>query len=216
VEHGSTHGWSIRRPYRRTLDGMLKDVTIGCLQAVGFAWLLAAGYFAIRRTGSVWDRLRQFAVTLFPEPWLIVGVPVVLVVLRLTPHSWWTALEWRNPGLAVLGTVCVVVSAALMLWARWVLGAMWAGRPLVQEEHELCTAGPYRLVRHPIYTGIAGLALGGTLVVGFGQMVLVLPATLAFLAWRVRVEDRLMAATFGDRFRAYRSEVRALLPVPRS
>jgi protein-S-isoprenylcysteine O-methyltransferase Ste14 len=203
------------------LDGMtelrsvLDAVTTWCLQGVGIAWLLAAGYFAVRRDGSVKDRLRQFAVTLFPEPWLIVGVPVVLVALRVVPRSWWRALEWWNPGLAVLGTLCAVASAALMLWARWVIGAMWAGRPLVQDKHELCTAGPYRLVRHPIYTGIAGLALGGTLVAGFGQLLLVLPVTLAFLGWRVRVEDRLMTATFGDRFRAYRGQVRALLPVPR-
>ncbi len=197
------------------LRSVLDAVTTWCLQGVGIAWLLAAAYFALRRTGSAGDRLRQFAVTLFPEPWLIVGIPVVAVVLRLTPHSWWTSLKWWNPGLAVLGAVCVVLSAALMLWARWVLGAMWAGRPLVQERHELCTAGPYRVVRHPIYTGMAGLAVGATLVVGFGQMVLVLPVTLAFLAWRVRVEDRLMSVTFGDRFTAYRREVRALIPLPR-
>jgi len=136
------------------------------------------------------------------------------VVLRLVPRSFWRSVQWWNPELAVLGTLCVVLSAALMLWARWVIGAMWAGRPLVQEQHELCTAGPYRLVRHPIYTGMAGLALGGTLVAGFGQLLLVLPVTLAFLGWRVRVEDRLMTATFGDRFRAYRGQVRALLPLP--
>ncbi len=202
------------------LDGMtelrsvLDVVTTGCLQGVGVAWLLAAGYFAVRRGGSVGQRMRQFAVTLLPEPWLIVGVPVVLVVLRLVPQSWWRSLEWWNPGLAVLGTAIVALSAALMLAARWVLGAMWAGRPLVQQRHELCTAGPYRLVRHPIYTGMAGLALGGTLVAGFGQLLLVLAVTLAFLGWRVRVEDRLMTATFGDRFRAYRGQVRALLPLP--
>jgi protein-S-isoprenylcysteine O-methyltransferase Ste14 len=202
------------------LDGMtelrsvLDAVTTWCLQGVGIAWLLAAGYFAVRRDGSVKDRLRQFAVTLLPEPWLIVGAPVVLVVVRLVPRSFWRSAQWWNPELAVLGTLCVALSAALMLWARWVLGAMWAGRPLVQEQHELCTTGPYRLVRHPIYTGMAGLALGGTLVAGFGQLLLVLAVTLAFLGWRVRVEDRLMTATFGDRFRAYRGQVRALLPLP--
>lgn len=211
----------MRRADRAMLDGVtdlrsvLDVVTTGCLQAVGIAWLLAAGYFAVRRKGSVGERLWQFAVTLLPEPWLIVGIPVVLVVLRLVPRSWWRHLEWWSPGLAVLGTVCVALSAALMLAARWVLGAMWAGRPLVQQRHELCTAGPYRLVRHPIYTGMAGLALGGTLVAGFGQLLLVLPVTLAFLGWRVRVEDRLMAVTFGDRFRVYRGQVRALLPLPR-
>jgi len=196
------------------LRSVLDAVTTWCLQGVGIAWLLAAGYFAVRRDGSVKERLRQFVVTLFPEPWLIVGAPVVLVVLRLVPRSFWRSVQWWNPELAVLGTLCVALSAALMLWARWVLGAMWAGRPLVQEQHELCTTGPYRLVRHPIYTGMAGLALGGTLVAGFGQLLLVLAVTLAFLGWRVRVEDRLMTATFGDRFRAYRGQVRALLPLP--
>jgi protein-S-isoprenylcysteine O-methyltransferase Ste14 len=197
------------------LRSALDVVTTWCLQVLGILWLVAACYFAVRRTGSARDRLRQFVVTLFPEPWLIVGVPVVLVVLRLVPGAWWRPLQWWNPGLAVLGTVCVALSAALMLWGRWVLGAMWAGRPLVQDQHELCTAGPYRLARHPIYSGMAGLALGGALVAGFGQMMLVLPITLAFLGWRVRVEDRLLTERFGDRFRAYRSGVRALLPVPK-
>src|SRR5690348_2877539 len=65
-----------------------------------------------------------------------------------------------------------------------------------RQNHELCTSGPYHIVRHPIYTGIVGLAPGATLVAGFGSMLLVLPCAVAFAVWRVYVEDRMMRATF--------------------
>jgi protein-S-isoprenylcysteine O-methyltransferase Ste14 len=99
-----------------------------------------------------------------------------------------------------------------MCWARLAIADMWAGRPLVQEQHDLRTTGPYRIVRHPIYTGIAGLALGGMLVGGFGQLIAAFVGGLLFVAWRVTVEERMMIATFGDRYRSYRRQVPALLP----
>ena len=230
VEALSTRSWS-RLVGRRTSMGDIAEIpspsevqmtdvrtflvqaTLLCLQAVGLAWLLAAGYFALRVPGSWRTRTGHFLRTLLPEPWLLLAGPAVGVLLRLTPHAIWQHLTFWNPVLAVAGFAIVLGSTALMLWARWVLGRMWAGRPLVLQGHELCTSGPYRLVRHPIYAGIVGLALGGTLVAGFAQMLVVLAATIAFAAWRVRTEDRIMIATFGDQYRAYRSRVRALLPI---
>jgi protein-S-isoprenylcysteine O-methyltransferase Ste14 len=180
---------------------------------VAVAWLLAAAYFALRTPGGLRARIGHFLRTLLPEPWLVVVGPAVMILIRLVPHAVWRHLAFWNPAAATAGFAVVLGSTALMLWARWVLGRMWAGRPLVQQAHELCTSGPYRLVRHPIYAGMVGLALGGTLVAGFAQMLVVLPATIAFATWRVRVEDRMMTATFGDRYRAYRSRVPALLPI---
>jgi protein-S-isoprenylcysteine O-methyltransferase Ste14 len=87
----------------------------------------------------------------------------------------------------VLGTLCVALSAALSCGP-----AGYSAR---------CVPDGSGLIRHSIYTGTAQLALGGALVAGFGQILLVLPITLAFHGWRVRVEDRLMTATFGNRFR---------------
>jgi protein-S-isoprenylcysteine O-methyltransferase Ste14 len=86
---------------------------------------------------------------------------------------------------------------------------------MVQEGHELRTGGPYRLVRHPIYTGIIGVVLGLMLLVGFSYMIPVVVLVLAWLGWRVHVEDRMMIETFGDRYREYRQQVRALVPLPR-
>ncbi len=80
---------------------------------------------------------------------------------------------------------------------------------------ELPTGGPYALVRHPIYTGVIGLALGQTMRSGFGGVTVILAFVLGWPIRRVRVEDGMMLATFGDRYRTYRRGVRALVPLPR-
>lgn len=75
---------------------------------------------------------------------LFVGVCVFSVLVSHSPRSFWRHLQYWQPELALLGALLAVASTALLLWARWVLGAMWAGVPLVQEHHELRTGGPYR------------------------------------------------------------------------
>ena len=114
--------------------------------------------------------------------------------------------------LALLGGLLAVGSTALLLWARWVLGTMWASVPMVQEHHELRTDGPYGLVRHPIYTGLLGLITGSMLACGFGVWVAYLAVAVPWLLRRVRVEDDLMAGQFGAAYDTYRARVPALVP----
>jgi protein-S-isoprenylcysteine O-methyltransferase Ste14 len=175
-------------------------------------WLAAAAYFAIRRPGSAGAKLIHFVRTLLPEPWLLVVAPVLLLLVARVPHAVWRDLHFWSTATAIAGAACVVASVALMCWARLAIGDMWAGRPLVQDQHDLRTSGPYRIVRHPIYTGIAGVALGGMLVGGFGELIAVFVGALLFVAWRVAAEERMMIATFGDRYRTYRRHVPALVP----
>jgi len=204
--------------YRRSFaqpDSMrtfLLELTGWCGQFLGVFWVAAAAYFAIVRPGTTAAKLRYFARTFFPEPWLLLVAPAFFVLLSLVPHATWRDLTAWNPVVAVVGAACAVASVALMCWARWSIGTMWAGRPLVQEQHDLHTGGPYRIVRHPIYTGAVGVVLGVMLVNGFGETTAILLGTLAFVAWRVWAEERMMVATFGDRYRGYRREVPALVP----
>ncbi|WP_067564528.1 methyltransferase family protein [Nocardia acidivorans] len=185
------------------------------LQVVGIVWLVTAVWFAARRAGSVRDKLWYFARTLLPELRMLLGLAVLIAVVDLLPTAIREAMTWSNPALAEAGSVLVIVSAALMVWARLALGTMWAGRPMIQREHELRTGGPYRVVRHPIYTGILGAVTGLTLLAGFGASVVTFAFVLGWLLWRVREEDRILVATFGDRYRSYQQEVGALIPIPR-
>jgi protein-S-isoprenylcysteine O-methyltransferase Ste14 len=143
---------------------------------------------------------------------LIVGAVVLITVVRQFPHSFWHHLQYWQPELALLGALLALASTALLLWARWVLGTMWASIPMVQEHHELRTDGPYRLVRHPIYTGFLGLIIGGMLAYGFGVWIVILAAAIPWLLRRVRIEDGMMASQFGASYETYRARVPALIP----
>lgn len=195
-----------------TLHSALVALIGFCVLVFVVAWAVGAVYFGIKsRTGL--SGLRR---TLPRRVVLMLGAVVFVTVIRRFPDSFWHHLEYWQPELALVGALLAVVSTALLLWARWVLGTMWASVPTVQEHHELRTDGPYRLVRHPIYTGILGLVTGAMLASGFGVWIVVLAAAVPWLLWRVRAEDGLMAGRFGAEYEAYRARVPALIPWSRA
>jgi protein-S-isoprenylcysteine O-methyltransferase Ste14 len=120
------------------------------------------------------------------------------------------ALEPLRFGLVVLLLVC---SLLLTLSARRRLGKQWSLSARVLDEHDLITTGPYRLVRHPIYTGMLGMLLATGLGVGRMPTFLLGAATYVWgTLLRTRVEERLLRATFGERYDDYARRVPALLP----
>ena len=82
----------------------------------------------------------------------------------------------------------------------------------IKVDHELVTSGPYRMVRHPIYTGLL-LAFLGT-AIARGEWRGLLAVALALWAfWRKsRVEERLMREQFGGAYEEYSQRVAALIP----
>jgi len=97
-------------------------------------------------------------------------------------------------------------------WARRYLGTNWSSTVTIKEGHELVTAGPYAIVRHPIYTGLI-LAFVGT-ALAIGEWRAVLAAVLGVIAfWRkLSLEERWMREQFGERYQAYSRRVPALIP----
>jgi len=187
---------------------VLTDV---CVLIFAAAWVFGAVFFGVKSPGGLrgWMHgLRRTA----PRRLLLTAGAYLFAALVGHSRGLWNHLQYWQPELALLGVLLVIVSTALLLWARWVLGIMWASVPLVKENHELRTDGPYRLVRHPIYTGLLGLTFGGMLANGFGSWVLVLAIAVPWLLLRVRAEDKLMAGRFGVSYEAYRAAVPALIP----
>jgi protein-S-isoprenylcysteine O-methyltransferase Ste14 len=110
------------------------------------------------------------------------------------------------------GLAVTLAGLAFACWARFHLGSNWSGTPAVKEHHELIRSGPYRIVRHPIYTGIIAGVLGTALVLGEirGLISLVLVA-IGFLATS-RAEEQLMSEQFPDAYPIYKKKVKALIP----
>ncbi len=77
----------------------------------------------------------------------------------------------------------------------------------------LVTGGPYRLVRHPIYLGLALLAMGEALAFNSWPAVLiVLSGIVPSFVWRARTEEELLRRTFGERYALYRKQTKMIIP----
>jgi protein-S-isoprenylcysteine O-methyltransferase Ste14 len=89
---------------------------------------------------------------------------------------------------------------------------MWASHAMVKVSHQLVTNGPYKMTRHPIYTGILGMILGSTLSLGQSLFFLGFIVTFLFFKNRIRNEEQLMVMTFGEEYIEYKKRVPQLIP----
>lgn len=103
-------------------------------------------------------------------------------------------------------------ATAFTIWARLVLGVMWSGAPVVKQQHELRTTGPYGITRHPIYTGILGMLIGSLLVTGAGRWIVPFPVFLVLFEIKIHIEERFMLGEFPDEYPRYRQRVPKLVP----
>ena len=115
--------------------------------------------------------------------------------------------------LASLGTILAVAGAALILRSRTELGPAWSFMPKAGQETGLITTGPYHLVRHPIYLGLALLALGEALALSsWPAFLIVLCGIVPTFAWRARAEETLLSRTFGQRYALYQKQTQMIIP----
>ena len=114
--------------------------------------------------------------------------------------------------IALVGLFAVLMGVAFSVWARLMLGGNWSNRVTVKENHTLVRTGPYRIVRHPIYSGILLGMLGSALQRG-GIRCFVGVLICGFSFWlKTRAEERFMVQSFGEQYLQYRHRVKALAP----
>ena len=100
---------------------------------------------------------------------------------------------------------------ALAIWARLIIGRNW-GMPTTQRaEPELVTAGPYAVVRHPIYSGILLALVGTALVISLIGLAIALIVG-SYFVWAARIEERNLTATFPSAYPAYMARTKMLIP----
>src|SRR5262245_20206898 len=116
-----------------------------------------------------------------------------------------------GPVLALVGLLVCAAGMAFFVWARQHLGANWSQTVSAKEGHELVTSGPYRYVRHPMYTGGLVAAVGSAVVCG-GAWIFLLVILGALFLWRVGAEDKLMAQQFPNEYPGYKKRTKALIP----
>ena len=116
-----------------------------------------------------------------------------------------------HPFEPVLGALILAAGFAFAVWARVHLGRDWSGTVRLKEDHSLVTSGPYRFVRHPIYTGILLGFIGSALAFGEWRGILAILVILFGILVRCRAEEQAMRETFPE-YEEYRRKTRALIP----
>lgn len=121
------------------------------------------------------------------------------------------------PALRMAVAVFCFVLASLISWtATRSLGRFLRFEAALDTDHQLIRSGPYRIVRHPIYASMLCMFFGMAAIAATPLWFAVaLALFLAGTEIRVRVEDRLLAAHFGDQFRDYQRITRAYIPLLR-
>jgi protein-S-isoprenylcysteine O-methyltransferase Ste14 len=140
----------------------------------------------------------------------VVGAVLLLVVRTNDPrwHLWRTPpdIAWAMVALAVAGF-------AFAWWARIHLGRLWSSSVTRKADHHVVDTGPYRFVRHPIYTGIIAASLGVCLLKG--TVPSLAGAAIMIVGWYVkaRLEERFLRQELGaEAYDAYARRVAMLVP----
>jgi protein-S-isoprenylcysteine O-methyltransferase Ste14 len=144
------------------------------------------------------------------------GIGAVLL-FRVHPAWQWTAVAlWRpDRGLAWTLVAVTLCGFALTWWARVVLGRLWSSGVSRKVDHRVMTAGPYRLVRHPIYSGIILSVLATAALQGTAAAILGAAAIVLGLFIKARIEERFLRTELGaDEYDSYARHVPMLVPFP--
>ena len=136
-----------------------------------------------------------------------------LLTARHLPYAWLDArfvprtIDWFWVGFCLVG-----LGLALSVFARVWLGGNWSGIVTLKQDHELVRSGPYRWVRHPIYTGLLLAVLGSALALGELRGLLALALITFSFTHKLRIEERFLTEQFGAAYRQYQNEVPRLVP----
>jgi len=203
----------------------LRSRIVDIVVVAGIAYLI----FAMALAGWIAGLRRGEAVTLLSEQGsrarnlaLQIGVGVVsLGVCAVLVYVLWLPLPLKVswPGhlfLQIGGLGLFVAGTVLVLWARQTLGRMWglstSREVKLLRDHQLVKSGPYRLIRHPMYSGWWLALIGLVLIYWTWILVLMLLSSLLVFARRAGLEERTLSERFGAEWEAYAASTKSLIP----
>jgi protein-S-isoprenylcysteine O-methyltransferase Ste14 len=174
-------------------------------------WVVWFAFWRLASPGSTAAEDRE-------SPWSRASylLPMLLVIVLMIGPGWppWLELQWVPGGWIRywIGVGVLASGLGLTVWARPVLGRNWSGRIAIKDGQQLVRTGPYRWIRHPIYTGgliaILGSAVASGRVCGF----LAVALACAALGYKIRIEERWLMREFGDQYAEYRRSSWMLVP----
>ena len=187
-------------------------VEIGAYTAQKDLWMLFCIYwlvFALNRKRTkrreAWHERVAYTIPVVIAVWLLYSGDVRLrwLDMRVVPSM--PAAQW-------IGVLTTAAGIGIAFWARWHLGTNWSGMVTLKEGHELIRTGPYRSIRHPIYTGILVGALGTAVTLGEVRGFVAVGAGWLAFYMKARREESFLAQEFGSGFAEHRRQTGMFFP----
>lgn len=114
--------------------------------------------------------------------------------------------------LRITGCIITFMGLVVSICSRLSLGSNWSATVTYREGHELVQRGPYRFVRHPMYTGFLLMIAGTGVVIGSASSLGALIVAFLGTWWKLSKEEILLSKHFPDAYQRYKSQTRALIP----
>ena len=159
----------------------------------------------VRESGSPDSGSLRF---LLGAQWLALMIAIPLAALRV----------WAFPArlilpLFILGVALIVLGSLLRRYCWRTLGEYFTGDVKARSDQPVIRSGPYRLIRHPAYTGGMMMFIGIGLALGsFLAVILLTATTIAAYGYRVAVEERALVEAIGEPYRVYMAECKRFIP----
>jgi protein-S-isoprenylcysteine O-methyltransferase Ste14 len=169
-------------------------------EAVNDLWILFAAYWLVSALKRKKTKQRESIV----QRLVYISPLLVAFFFLFNPRASFAFLATysvpHTPEVQWAGVAVMLAGLAFAVWARVHLGTNWSGVVTLKEGHELIRTGPYRNIRHPIYTGILIGFLGSAIVNGQVRGLIAVAIIWASFYIKARREEAFLGQEFGPKF----------------
>jgi len=205
------HGW---RPFSLGATGVNHfdyDIESSRMLPTMLLWIIFAVYWGVASRNSAPTESSETRVSAYFHQ-LVLSAALLLQFWQAPGLTGWF-LPQRMHFLVAAGVIIQAASLLLGVWARRHLGRNWSADVRIAVGHQLVRTGPYRWVRHPIYTAMLGMCLGTAIASAQYHALLGLAILVLAYLRKTRLEDQILRQTFGADYDAYRRDTWALVPL---
>lgn len=195
-----------------TLYLSLMDACPNAIKFTSACWILFLAVWIVASISTKPSIYRESRAQRLRYSLLLVVAYLLLVYGGRLPHPFDLRLISCVAVVAWTASLLCVGGLAFCIWARISIGRNWSGVVTLKEDHQLIERGPYRWVRHPIYTGLLMMYLATAIVLGCGAGLIGLVFIFVSFWIKLDAEEKLMLKQFPDRYSTYQRRVKRIIP----
>lgn len=124
------------------------------------------------------------------------------------------AIPWQPTAFFLFGVLFILLGVALRWYAIWTLGRYFTRDVAVSVDQPVVQHGPYRLIRHPAYSGTLLTMLGvGLAMTNWASLISLLLCVFIGHFYRVSIEEKALIHTIGQPYLDYMQHTRRFIPL---